>query len=365
MAPAAPGVAGSGSRTGPAASVGAVLKRVPGVVLTVLLVAVGGGVVATDAAPASSGTAARKHKFRCHGLDRADVRGVDPAYTNKSLANFRNHKRQCRGLWLPTPRRYLVPQGIAVRGNTAWISGFRFRKGYGERPCQLRRINLRTGEQLAYHSAIYGRVGKRPRTYCRHGGGILQKGPNLWIVEKNKLWLVTPTGQNSVLDARRVWRIRAPARGSAIVATSKRIGLVPFVKRGPAHIYWFPFKKLLRPGVLDLGAARKGSKQIGAVARTRVPSFVQGATLDPAGGLYLARSSLACGELVTPGGRRLGFVPGAEGIQFGSRLERLYAVSESGARPYVKSRKPLTAGVNSFEWPGLGLSRRTSCTFPR
>jgi hypothetical protein len=87
--------------------------------------------------------------------------------------------------------------------------------------------------------------------------------------------------------------------------------------------------------------------------------------MDPSGGLYLARSTLACGELITPGGRRLGFVPGAEGIQFGTRLKRLYAVSESGARPYVKSRKPLTAGVNSFEWPGLGLSRRTSCRFPR
>ena len=83
------------------------------------------------------------------------------------------------------------------------------------------------------------------------------------------------------------------------------------------------------------------------------------------GALYLARSTLACGELVSPSGRRLGFVPGAEGIQLLAGTRRLYAVSESGARPYVKSRKPLTAALNRFEWPGLGHGRRPDCGFPR
>jgi hypothetical protein len=329
-------------------------------VVVVLLLAMSGAAVAADAASTS---AARKPRVECHGVDRGDIRGTDPAYTHKTLADFRNHKRMCGGLWLPTPRRYFVPQGLAITGSTAWISGFRFRKGYGERPCQLRRINLLTGKQLANHSAIYGRVGQRPRTYCRHGGGILQRGRDLWIVEKNKLWKVDPSSSSNVLNAQRVWRIKAPARGSAIVATKKRIGLVPFVTRGKASIYWFSFKQLQKPGVLDLADRAKGSTQVGAVARTRVPTLVQGATLDPAGGLYLARSTLACGELVTPGGRRLGFVPGAEGIQFGRSGHRLYAVSESGARPYAISRKPLTAGISRFEWPGLGHGRGPDCDF--
>ena len=332
--------------------------------LTALLVAVGGGVVATDAAPVSSSTA-RKPKFRCHGLDRDDVRGVDPTYTNKSLADFRNHKRQCSGLWLPPPRRYLVPQGIAVWRNTAWVSGFRYSKGYGERPCQLRRVDLITGKQLEFHSAIYGRVGERPRTYCRHGGGILHRGPTCGSSRSaSSGWSSPPArarcsthagcgGSRLRHEGRRSW---PRTSGSAWCRSWSS---------GPAYIHWYPFKRLLRSGVLDLGVARKGRKQIGAVARTRVPTYVQGATLSPAGGLYLARSSLACGELVMPDGRRLGFVPGAEGIQFGAQLKRLYAVSESGARPYVKSRKPLTAGVNSFEWPGLARGRRSDCAFPR
>ena len=219
---------GSLSRSGCAASVTTMLTRALRVVLIVLLLALSGGAVAADA---TSATAARKARFECHGIDRDAVRGTDPTYTHKTLSDFRNHKRLCGGLWLPTPRRYLVPQGLAVTGSTAWVSGFRYRPGYGERPCQLRRINLVTGQQLAFHAAIYGRVGQRPRTYCRHGGGILQRGGYLWIVEKNKLWQVDPSARSSVLNARRVWRIKAPARGSAIVATKKRIGLVPVRRR--------------------------------------------------------------------------------------------------------------------------------------
>jgi hypothetical protein len=335
-------------------------------VLAVLLLAVSGGAVAADAAPSSSAVAARKGRFQCHGLDRGDVTGADPAYTRKTLAHFRNHKRMCGAIWLPPPRRYFVPQGLAVVGRTAWVSGFQFHEGYGQRPCQLRQIDLFTGRQLAFHSAVFGRVGLRPRTYCRHGGGILRRGAYLWVVEKNKLWKVDPASRRRVLNATRVWRIKSPARGSAIVATRKLIGLVPYQERGRAHIHWYSFKQLRKRGVLDLGARSNGRTQIGAVGRTPVPRFVQGATLDARGGLYLARSRLACGELITPGGRRLGFVPGAEGIQFGPRANRLYAVSESGARPYVKLRRqPLTAGVTRFEWPGLGHGRPSDCRFPR
>ena len=150
------------------------------------------------------------------------------------------------------------------------------------------------------------------------------------------------------------------------MATRKRIGLVPFQTSGKAHIYWFTFKQLKQ--ARRAGPRRRAARATTRSAQWRAPGcrrYVQGATLDPAGGLYLARSTLACGELVTPGGRRLGFVPGAEGIQFGPRLNRLYAVSESGARPYVRSRKPLTAGVSRFEWPGLGHGRRADCGFPR
>jgi len=338
--------------------------------LVVLLLAPSGGVVLTDAAaqPVQAqnqvkALAAAKAKARCNGISHREVRGTEPVYTRKKLARFPNRDTLCHGIWLPRPRRYFVPQGFAITGaNTAWISGFRHRKGYGKRPCQLLRVGLTTGRRVDFHRSIWGRVGQRPRTYCRHGGGILERNGLLWIVEKNKLWLVNPKQRTSWLDARRVWRLRSPVRGSAVVTNGPSIGLVPFQTRGPAHVHWFNIKRLMRPGVLDLAVRRQGRKQLGVVTRTRIPTYVQGATMAN-GRLFVARSNLACGELVTPTGRRIALVPGAEGIQFGPRNSRLWAVSESGAPPYARSRKPLTPAVSKFGWGRLISGSPSKCRF--
>lgn len=351
---------------------GAVSKHVVRVVLIALLVLGSGSWVGDARAAPSTRTPTvtglspvAQHKVtRCRGIDRRRVQGDEPTYTRKKLARFVNHKRLCHGIWLPRPRRHLVPQGLAISGRSAWISGFRYRNGYGQRPCQLVRVDLVTGKRLAFHSAVHGQVGERPRTYCRHGGGIIQRGRWLWLVEKNKLWLVDSTQKSDVVNATRVWRLQAPVRGSAIVARGDRVGMVPFEKRGAARIYWFSFKRLLKPGVLDLALRHDGRRQLGPIVSTRIPSLVQGATLDASGRLYLSRSNLACGELVTPYGRRIAFVPGAEGIQFATGDKRLWAVSESGARPYAISRKPFTPAVASFEWPRLFRGARASCRFP-
>ena len=346
------------------------MRRGLWVVPVVLLVLLGGSrlvdvrVDSPDRGRLSAAGQAR-HRAQCHGLGRSDVRGDRPTYTRKRLATFRNSRSACHGIWLPPPRRYLVPQGIAATGNTAWISGFRYRQGYGERPCQLVRVDLVTGRRLAFHPSIWGRVGQRPRTYCRHGGGIAQRGRALWVVEKNKLWLVDPDQRSRGLQARRAWRIKSPVRGSAVVATARRIGLVPYQRSGTPRVYWFDVRKLFARGVLDLAVHGRGRRQVGATRSARVPRLVQGATLGPSGRLYLTRSKLSCGELVTPGGRRLGFLPGAEGIQIQQGRRRLWAVSESGARPYVVSRKPLTPAVSSYEWPRLLRGKGADCGFAR
>ena len=337
--------------------------------LVVLLLVTSGGVVRTDAAVDSvqakvaAQVAAKAKKAKCKGISHREVRGLEPTYTRKKLDRFPNSKKLCHAIWLPQPRRYFVPQGIAITGgNTAWISGFRHRKGYGQRPCQLMRVGLTTGRRVDFARSIWGRVGQRPRTYCRHGGGILQRNGLLWVTEKNKLWLVNPNQPHSWLNARRVWRLESPVRGSAVVATDKSIGLVPFQTRGPAYVHWFSIKKLMRRGVLDLAARHQGRKQLGAVARTRIPTYVQGATMA-SGKLFLARSTLSCGELVTPTRRRIALVPGVEGIQFRSGNRRLWAVSESGAYPYVRSRKPLTPGASSFGWGRLIGGKASKCQF--
>jgi hypothetical protein len=71
-----------------------------------------------------------------------------------------------------------------------------------------------------------------------------------------------------------------------------------------------------------------------SVAR-RIPSRAQGVVVTPRGHAWLVRSTTFCGELVTPSGRGIPFVPGAEGIAFDGR-RTVMVVSESGSRPYQR-----------------------------
>jgi hypothetical protein len=346
-----------------------VLRRGLGIGLASLLVITGVGLVVVVAPDHDHGkghsqaTLSRKHpRFHCDGISHKQVRGDRPTYTHKTLADFRNHQRLCAGWWLPRPRKLYVPQGLAVAGRTAWVSGFRYAPGYGERACRLLRIDLRNGRALE-RRALVGRVGKRPSTYCRHGGGMAQtRGGWLWVVQSGKLWLFRGKAAGNTIHAARVWRLEAPVRGSSVVFTRHLVGLVPFQLSGVPHIYWFKVRTMLRPHVLDLGARRRRGVDLVAAARTRIPTYVQGAAMGPHGSLYLSRSNLACGELVTPKGR-IAFVPGAEGIQFNRSGDRLFAVSESGAVPYSHSRKPLTPAISSFEWPGLLHGKKSHCRF--
>lgn len=81
-------------------------------------------------------------------------------------------------------------------------------------------------------------------------------------------------------------------------------------------------------------------------------------------GTWPARSTSSCGELVTPAGRRVPFLPGTEGLAFGAG-GRLVVVGESGSRPRQRrGGRPgvatlsriepslLDRGVEATYWPG-------------
>ena len=111
--------------------------------------------------------------------------------------------------------------------------------------------------------------------------------------------------------------------------------------------------------------AQAGDAQWRTFTRSTLKPF-QALPLLQAGGVKrfgLTRSNLACGELITPWGGRVAFIPGAEGLQFSANGTRLWVVSESGARPYEKPSKPFTPAVSSFEWPRLIQAKRTACGF--
>ena len=191
----------------------------------------------------------------------------------------------CEGLWLATADRWFVPQGLALDGNTAWVSGYRYRKAYGDRPCRLLHVDLRTGKVLAATDRLTGSVGDRKATFCRHGGALTLDRHGLWLAEADRLWLVDPARVGRPDQVRRVWRTVRPVRGSALLDGSRtELGLVSFSDRRSGVTRVFSYRDLLAPGVSTLVPGRSSGP--GSVGPTRTSSAirrVQGVTRGPGG----------------------------------------------------------------------------------
>lgn len=142
---------------------------------------------------------------RCDGVRRADVVGTAPAYLDAGipLARYANDQAVCRAVWLPRLDRQFVPQGLAVEGHTAWVSGYRWRPGYGHRSCQLVHVDLRTGRQLGFQRRLDAALPGTGRVTCKHGGGLRLDQYGLWVAETKRLWLVDTerVGTSSAVSA--------------------------------------------------------------------------------------------------------------------------------------------------------------------
>jgi hypothetical protein len=302
----------------------------------------------------------------CAGVGFDDVRGAVPSYAGTRLARFPNDDAVCRGLWLPTADRWFVPQGLALDGDTAWVSGYRWHRGFGERACRLLHVSLRTGRLLASTDKVEARVyGPRP-TFCRHGGALSLDRHGLWVVESNRLWLVDPARVGRRDQVRRVWRLEAPLRGSVLVDGSRAVlGVGGWRGSGPGRMRWFRYRDVLAPGVTALVAGgAPGTHQAGAVRTSATVRRVQGASRargPGAGpGVWATASTSSCGMLVAPGGRRFGLVPGAEGLEFDGR-GGVWVVSESAARSYQRDGRPLVPMLSLVDVRQLLRGRPAGC----
>ena len=77
-------------------------------------------------------------------------------------------------------------------------------------------------------------------------------------------------------------------------------------------------------------------------------------------GTVLTRSTSRCGVLVAPGGRRVAAPPGLEDVELAGR--DLWAVSESGARPYQeRGGRPMVPMVLRLDADAVLAGPRTSC----
>lgn len=307
---------------------------------------------APDADPPPRGLAT------CAPVTAADVRGRAPAYLPRDvdLAALEVSGAVCEAVWAPRAAAAFVPQGVAVRGRTAWLTGYDEGEP-GSLWCRVLRIDLRTGALRADRPRLVGSVGGGPEVACRHGGGVALDGHGLWVTESSRLWLLDPGS----LEVRRAWRLADPVQGSfGVLDPRGRIGLGRFrpsrVHPGRAALDWFAIDALLAPGVVELGVDD-------AVASRRVPSHAQGAVWARLGGrtgVWFARSHTRCGVLEGPGGVRRAFVPGAEGMA--ATDEGLWVVSESTARGYWRlGGRPVVPTLSRLDTARLRAWPDPSC----
>lgn len=284
----------------------------------------------------------------CGPVELDDVVGRAPAYLPvDDLSRFPHDHAVCRAWWLPG--RDLVPQGLVVRGRTAWISGYDGDAPVGARYCRVLRVDLRDGGRTGLLDPVDGAVPGRDAVRCRHAGGLALDRDGLWLAETARLWLLDPR----TLRVRRVWRLGERVRGSfALVDDAGRLGLGSFDRRRRGRLVW------LEPAALL--SSREVEVTLGHAVRTRrVPVGTQGAVWR-GGAAWFAVSHTSCGVLVTPGGRRLGFLPGAEGLAVSGG--RLWAVSESSSEVYQrKGGRPVVPMLVQLDLRGVGEWQETTC----
>jgi len=260
---------------------------------------------------------------RCSGVEFAAVRGTPPAYAGMTLRPYAAARAVCAAYWLDHVADWFVPQGLAISGTTAFVSGYRWHERRSERPCQLLVVDLETGRTLEFLERFEAPIYRPEPTYCRHGGGLELTSHGLWVAESERLWLLDPALVGHGDPVLRAWRLQRPIEGSSLVVDDERLGLAGFSTRRPGRISWFRLDDVLAPGVTLLAEPER---------RDRVPKRLQGITAGP-DGIWLSSSSTHCAELRTPGRRPVEFVPGAEDIEISGN--DLWTLSEAGARPYM------------------------------
>jgi hypothetical protein len=311
---------------------------------TVVAVALGGLVVVRLATgdsgggrPPGSAQQAAGRLRHCGPLKGRDVHGSRASHLPRRVTRFWGDEAVCRGMWLGGRAGYFVPQGLAVDGRTAWVTGYDGSARRSKRACRLLKIDLRRLEVVASHRRLTGAVPGRGATYCRHGGAVVADGPKrLWVIETRRLWLLDPRLVGRKDPVRRVWRLEDGVRGSVgVMVPGKGLGLGRHAQRG--RIDWFDPQRLRRSHRTILRASRT----------ERAPRGLQGLTygrLRPGGrpGVWLTRGVRGCGFAVLQGpwGQRLPIAPGAEGLGFDGR-GGMWVLSEASVRKYFDRGDPV------------------------
>jgi hypothetical protein len=291
------------------------------------------GLLAACAGLAGIGLAAIALSVMPAESEGAAILGARPGYGPAAVSTPPNQGAITGRIWTPGLDDGYNAQGLAVAGGSIFISAYRSDAPDIHRgPCRVFRVDPANG-------GTTGQVAVPPP--CGHAGGLAVVGDHgLYVADTHTLFAADLAGVFGGSPRFRAIPLGPGVIGGLAVSGRDAIWLGSYREDGPGRLYRFTTAALDR---LPEGVTLNASD---AAAQIAIPSHAQGAAIDAAGRLWVARSDLRWGELdrldVATGRveREYQAAPGIEGIAFDAD-GRLWAVSEAGARHYYDSWRGL------------------------
>ena len=287
------------------------------------LVAAGGVVIAAVLAAAIS-----LHEAPAETAS-ASILGDRPGYGLASVSVVPNEAAIVQRIWMPGLDDGYNPQGLAIAGDSILVAAYRSESPQVHRgPCRVFRVDRTTGRATA-------QLDVPPP--CGHAGGLATAAApgRLYVADTHTLFAVALDSALGGAGRFAIHPLGPGLAGSLAVSGADAIWLGTYREDEPGRLYRFAAAAL---DAMPDGAALNASD---ATVQIAIPSYAQGAAIDPDGHLWVARSTLRWGELdrldAASGRleREFQAPPGLEGIAF-EAAGSLWAVSEAGARHYYE-----------------------------
>ena len=246
----------------------------------------------------------------CDGLDFDEVHGTPPAA--RALSAFPNADAACEGIWVPFVAEGFIPQGIALEGRHALVSGY-FKD---LEVARIIEVDLDTG--VPVHWRDFPGIG--------HFGGIALDGRGgVWLADTSALYRFDRATLFSFQVLRPLpLKLKQPVRGSFLAnGRAGYLWIGSWADSGPSSMYPYSID-----GLLAALATKTRTLPTSGVSLS-VENKAQGAELRGTG-LLVSSSSSTCGRLTRNGVARFGFGPGVEEIEVDGSGD-LWAIFEAGA----------------------------------
>ncbi|BBK34846.1 hypothetical protein STHU_54800 [Allostella humosa] len=255
------------------------------------------------------------------------IGGTPPTYTDRQPGPVPNEAAIDRRFWAPGLDDGYVPQGITVADGVLLVSAYRsIDPKVGGGPSRIWAIDPKTGATLGQFDL--------PPAFAHAGGIAAGSDGQLYVADTRLLGrfdLKRALAAGGVAEPLRTWPLAAPLRGSFMSRHGGAVWIGGWNPDGEGRMFAVPEADLEDAAALDEPMAARSFP---------IPSRAQGAGFDPAGALWITRSSSRIGQLLKldpVDGRVVAThetAIGIEDISFDAD-GGLWSVSEAGSRRWL------------------------------